>query len=490
MISAGNLSRADKCERQVWLHNSGVNDGSQTPDAMTTPRGIHALFPSASFVAVIEGKEEEAAAATKLLMGTGATLLHQATAIHNGAVSVIDVLRREENGWKPIFSTDVSKLTDRHYRRVALAEHVFQNAGIPLLDPEFYILNEQYRPREESPANKLYRAEPLSADALIEARAHIFGEIERLRAILTLAVEPETLPVKQCNRGKDNPCPFIEAHCYKGLPDFSVYDLQRLGEARLRDFLQRGIVDVRDIPADTKLNRIQKLHVEAARSGKPHIDIAAIRKRLAGLRYPLYFLDYETYASPYPLFPEYKPHQQMVFQYSLHVQHEPGGKLEHSSYLAEDGSKNPVPDLTEQLMREIGPDGSVIVWYDAFEGSRNREMGEMPPYQREFYRRLNARMFDLMLIFKDGLYVDAGFRGSYSLKRVLPVLAPQLRYNDLSIKNGRAASEGWYHMTFEGITEIEREQIHGNLLQYCHLDTLAMVKILQFLEQVIAIKAI
>jgi hypothetical protein len=69
-------------------------------------------------------------------------------------------------------------------------------------------------------------------------------------------------------------------------------------------------------------------------------------------------------------------------------------------------------------------------------------------------------------------------KGSYSIKYVLPALVPELSYNDLEIKEGGAASNTFLSMvigTFEGDVEETRK----HLLEYCKLDTWAMVKILE-----------
>jgi len=74
-------------------------------------------------------------------------------------------------------------------------------------------------------------------------------------------------------------------------------------------------------------------------------------------------------------------------------------------------------------------------------------------------------------------------RRSQSIKYVLPALVPELSYNDLDIKEGGTASNTFLSMineTFEGNVEETRRQ----LLEYCKLDTYAMVKILEKLRQV------
>ena len=88
-----------------------------------------------------------------------------------------------------------------------------------------------------------------------------------------------------------------------------------------------------------------------------------------------------------------------------------------------------------------------------------------------------------MIPFQQKWYYTPEMRGSYSIKYVLPALVPELSYNDLPIKEGATASNTFLSMvneTFEGDEEETRRQ----LLEYCELDTYAMVKILEKLLQV------
>jgi hypothetical protein len=92
-------------------------------------------------------------------------------------------------------------------------------------------------------------------------------------------------------------------------------------------------------------------------------------------------------------------------------------------------------------------------------------------------------MFDLMTIFSENLYVDARFKGSASIKNVLPVLVPELTYKVLNVQKGDQAVERWEKMINPNTPKEEKEQIAKDLLEYCALDTMAMVKIYRFLQQ-------
>ena len=217
-------------------------------------------------------------------------------------------------------------------------------------------------------------------------------------------------------------------------------------------------------------------------SGHPLTDRPAIRKELEGLEYPLYFLDFETYATAIPLYAGYKPYQQVVFQYSLHVMDE-GGKLKHHELLLT-GEEDPGPQLAADLLEKVGDEGSIIVWNKGFEMGKNKEMAERYPSCREGLLRANERVYDLMEIFSKGLYVDSGFKGSASLKAVLPVFVPEFKnaYEDLTISGGTQALLTWGDILNGNIPAELVPQVEIDLLAYCELDTLAMVRIWEKLQ--------
>jgi hypothetical protein len=238
------------------------------------------------------------------------------------------------------------------------------------------------------------------------------------------------------------------------------------------------------VPDDFELTENQKNQVLAAKLGQPIIHDGEIKNELAKLKFPLYFLDYETISTAIPMFDGTKPYQQVCFQYSLHVLNKPeDGEEEmiHREFLAKEEDGNPVPKLLKQLAEDIGPTGNVIVWNQSFEMSRNKEMGEMYPEYKKFLLDVNERVYDLMEIFSKQLHVHPEFLGKTSIKYVLPVLVPELSYKNLEIQNGGMACLRWYEMVAKEMPKEDAEAIYKNLLIYCGLDTLALYKIYEHL---------
>ncbi|WP_428408450.1 DUF2779 domain-containing protein [Hyphococcus sp.] len=259
------------------------------------------------------------------------------------------------------------------------------------------------------------------------------------------------------------------------IPKPSIYSLPRLSQKKRDELVADGIFDLLDIAEDYKLTPNQSIVVAAARAGAPIIDVKAIRAILSGYQFPLYFFDYETYASAVPLIDRTSPHKHFPVQYSLHVLHE-DGTLEHHEYLEREAR---LPDrLLTKLSREIGPKGNIVSWHASFEKTRNKEMAELFPEFADLLSDINERTVDLEDVFK-GAYVDARFDGSTSIKKVLPVLCPKLSYEGLDVQDGASAMDAWEKMISAAGEEAERRA--EALLSYCELDTLAMVEIYRFL---------
>ena len=157
--------------------------------------------------------------------------------------------------------------------------------------------------------------------------------------------------------------------------------------------------------------------------------------------------------------------------------------MRHSEYLARNGEANPPLKLAEHMRQAMsGGIGTVFVWYEAFEKTRNSEMASMFPEYDEFFTEVNNKTVDLMKIFADRLYIHPEFKGRSSIKKVLPVLVPALKYSDLGISEGMTASISWYRAAkWDNLPDDERERIFGDLDKYCELDTLAMVEIYRVL---------
>jgi hypothetical protein len=277
-------------------------------------------------------------------------------------------------------------------------------------------------------------------------------------------------------------CRFIARH-FPDIPEYNVSHIFSKGSKKLNDLLSRGLFRISDIPEDFVMTDRELAKVNVERKGEPDFDLERIMQALEPLAYPLNFLDYESYNAAVPKFVNTRPYQQMVFQYSLHSVDAPGAQLRHSYHLSRNDRGHPCEEIVERLYEDLnGRIGTVIIWSEGFEKSRNNELGQMFPHRAEFLAEINAAVFDLRKIFSERLYMHPRFHGRDSIKVVLPVLS-NLTYDGMPIGDGMTASIKWYHAATGRGTSEEREQIFADLEAYCHQDTLAMVEIFQFLQR-------
>lgn len=244
------------------------------------------------------------------------------------------------------------------------------------------------------------------------------------------------------------------------------------------------MVKFNDIKDLSKFNASQQIQIKSEISQEQIIDKDAIKEFLDTLRYPLYHLDFETFQQAVPQFVGLRPYEQIPFQFSIHKD---DGKrnLQHFEFLAEPGA-DPRYELALNLIKFISQDACVLAYNMSFEKGVIRRMAEAYPQISNELMAIHDNIKDLMAPFASKSYYHPKMKGSYSIKYVLPALVPELElaYKDLNlIHHGGEAMQAYAAMTF--MKETEREAYKQALLEYCKLDTLAMVKILEKLYEAV-----
>ncbi|MBC8105593.1 MAG: DUF2779 domain-containing protein [Anaerolineae bacterium] len=215
--------------------------------------------------------------------------------------------------------------------------------------------------------------------------------------------------------------------------------------------------------------------VDCVRCGDPFVS-TALASQFEGLEWPVHYLDFETVMTALPLYDDLAPYTQIPTQYSLHRRRQPGGPLEHAEYLA-DPERDCQEELAERLLGDCGEKGSVVV-YSSFEKTRINALAARVPRLSKRLLMLTERLFDLLLVVQEGYY-HPDFGGSFSIKVVLPVLVPELRYDGLAVGDGDAAVARFAKMAMGMYAPADRDQVRRDLLAYCEMDTLAMARLHQ-----------
>ncbi len=378
-------------------------------------------------------------------------------------------------------SNDIKREESRNYiKDLAFQKNVIGKSGLNIVKAGVIHLNREYKRKGKVDYRQLFITEDLS-DEVEEVQEGVEKQMTEMKEYLNM---PEEKSCECLYRGRKSHCTTF-SYSNPKVPEYSVHDINRIGGSKklLTDWIDRGIYKIEDIDNPEKLKGIKKIQYDSYMLAKPMIDPVAIKKELDSLEFPLYFFDYEGFVSAVPMFDGFGAYEQVPFQYSLHIMQK-DGSIEHREFLIE----NPDGDITRPLIERMGQDlstkGTVIAWYTSYEKQRNSKLAELHPDYAQFLNEINEKMFDLMTIFSKAYYVDSKFKGSASIKNVLPVLVPELTYKNLGISKGDQASERWERMISSDTPGEEKEKIKRDLLEYCKLDTWAMVKIYEFLQSI------
>jgi hypothetical protein len=263
----------------------------------------------------------------------------------------------------------------------------------------------------------------------------------------------------------------------------SVFTLTHAG-AKAFAWYHDGIIHLRDIPRDTRLTPAQVIQIRAVHSRKAQVNRDALREFLDGLKYPLYFLDFETINPAIPAWDGTRPYQQVPFQFSLHVVSNPGAAPVHHGFLAE-GTADPRPKILAHLKRLLGSRGSIVAYSATFEKNALRASCDAYPAFAAWWAQNEPRVVDLLPPFRSFHYYHPDQCGHASLKDVLPALTGQ-GYDDMQIANGITASQEFMRITFGKVPESERKRVRAALEEYCALDTEGMVRIVEKLSELAA----
>ena len=162
----------------------------------------------------------------------------------------------------------------------------------------------------------------------------------------------------------------------------------------------------------------------------------------------------------------------MLTQFSIHHRDSIDGQTRHSEYLA-DATRDCERELAEALIDALGEEGSIIV-YSSFEKTRIGALRDALSDLSEALEAILDRLVDLYSIVAKQVY-HPEFQGSFSIKKVLPALVPPLSYADLDIRDGDTAITRFARMARGEISADQIEVTREQLLEYCKMDTLAMV---------------
>jgi hypothetical protein len=425
------------------------------------------------------GFSRQLAQTTQLMSSMFRAPVFEATLRHDGVLVREDVLLPvEDNGpsWRIVEVKASTKVKPEHVHDCAVQAWVHRQSGHPLSAVALAHVDREFVYGGDGDFEGLLVEHDLTA-AVFELQPSVPAWIDKARAAIEGPL-PEVPLGQHCTN--PYPCPFLDA-CWPTKDEPGVdYPIMGLGGGRkqLGLWVMGGFRDIRDVPSamidsDTRL-RIHRVTCEGSAELLP-----GARTFVAELPYPRFYLDFETVGSAVPLWAGTRPYQALPFQWSCHIERA-GGVMEHTEFLDLSG-KPPMRPLALALIDALEAEGPVLM-YTGFERSVINALARQCPDLAPSLGAIVGRLVDLHPVTRTNYY-HPDMLGSWSIKAVLPTIAPDLDYARLEgIKEGAGASFA-YLEAIDPVTSAERrEEIRDELLRYCKHDTEAMVRLVRFFE--------
>ncbi len=390
-----------------------------------------------------------------------------------GPLSVtVDVLQPEGSGYRVVEVR--SNLATRPSSRrggdvrdlvadLAYTVMVLRRAGVEVVGASVVLLSPQYRYGD--PVGSLF--EMFDKTERVEERVLEFEA--QAEALVETLLNPATPPANlnaNCRK-----CEYFATSCIGRGIAHSVLEIPNLRFQEMQLIAEAGIVDMNDLPDDFPLIERQQRAVYCIQTGNRYVG-PQLKGKLDSIQWPCYYLDFESVMTALPLYPGHGCYRPILTQFSVHRRENLQAPHSHREYLA-DATRDCDREFAEALLDALGDTGSIFV-YSVFEQDSINALALQFPDLANRLHALVGRLVDLLPIIQKHVY-DAAFRGRTTLKRVLPALVTDLSYNGLAIKDGGTAVALFARMAKGEITGDAVAQVRRDLLDYCRMDTLAMV---------------
>ena len=483
------------CLNRAWL-DKNLREEKIEEDLSNNPfvqggieAGVIARNLFGNFELVDNDDSEEALARTRILVNNGIEVICEATFQYENNLCKVDILKKNEDDSYSIYEVKATtdpykgsrlKLNKKYIDDISFQYFVCTKSGLNIKDCYIVYINSNYIYEGEYDL-QLFKIDNVTAFILTQY-PYIEDDIAKINNIINQVKEPDIyLSSKKCTD-----CPYRK-HCYKvkNIPEVnSVLDLYR--DVKKYYYANKGILTFEDLKNnDIELSDFNKKMVDSRLDNlPPYVDKEKMSKFFRDFEYPIYFLDFETYQTAVPKVMGTRPYQQIPFQYSLHILYS-DGTLEHKAFLSQDYI-DPRRDFINHMIPDLRTEGTIVAYNSSFEVSRITELSrDFPEYSNELLALTN-RFVDLMIPFSSSMYYQKEMSRT-SIKDVLPALfpnEPELDYSNLTdVHKGDEASAAF--LKLPTLSEYDRNKLRYSLLKYCELDTFAMVKIYNYLIDLI-----
>ena len=498
MLSKSKFILAQQCYKSFWLEfnnykKTNVIDES-AKDRLNAGNDVGEeaknLFPNGIDIEYHKADYQKMCELTSKAIDSGKTTIYEASFLEKGVFIRVDIMNKTSKGWDVYEVKSSSNLRSYHKEDASLQWYVLQAVkGLKLNDAYVVTLNNKYQKDGDINPTALF-TKHLLTDYVKSNQFEIENQLEDIKLVSISNNEPEISIGAQCK--KPHACEYLDRCWPKSTKEInSVFNLYRLNLDKKLDFYNQGIISFEQIKPDTKLSLTQQNQIKANEIKEPIINQTKIQDFINSVEYPISYFDFETFTDAIPLFDGQRPHMQMPFQYSLHIQKDAKSNIdsdkEHFEFIASI-KEDPRRAIAESMLQNIPKSGSIMAYNQSFEKNCIKSLADHCPDISEDLLALNDRFIDLIDPFRSGGYYHHEFKGSFSIKKVLPAICPndkKLDYKNLDINNGLMASSAYKKM--RNLSSDERVSMRKKLFDYCCLDTYAMYAIYSKLLEIVKI---
>jgi hypothetical protein len=484
LLSKSNFQKGVQCKKALW-YLKHRKDLKPNIDEITEHRFeegnkigelAQSLYPGGVLMDLDYYQVEESHKKTLDLINQGSKIIYEATAFDkiSNLVAKIDIAFKKDDAFELIEVKSSTSKKPEHITDLAFQYYVFKKVGHNISACKLMYMNKEYVRVGNINPKELFVIKDVTNEVL-ELQGEINSLVNDFKNTISSNEEPIVKIGSQCSAPHE--CDY-KSYCWKDVPEYSILNLFSAKKAwEIIDKI--GSFNIEDLSKDNLPKKEKGIDYACYINQKNHFDNNKIIEFVDSLKYPLYFLDYETVSSAIPLFEQSSPYQQIPFQFSIHKKLTKESGIEHVDYLHLEKS-DPRPPLIENLIKECGSTGSIIVYYESFEKSRNKELADFMPEYKDEILSINTRIVDLYVPFKRRWAYSPKQNGSASIKAVLPALT-DINYDHLDIRKGDLASLTYLNFLNGKISIDSNSKVKRSLKEYCKLDTFAMVEIYNLL---------
>lgn len=474
-----------QCTKALWLQKHRP-DLMQSPDTFSqnlieqgTQIGKLAtqLFPGGESISP-DWPHPRKIQTTRAAIKKRVSAIYEATFSYNQILIMADILVLTDLGWEVFEVKSGTGKRDIHLMDLALQYYVIRQSGLPLKRASLIHINHQYTRGAQLHLPDLFQILDVT-EQVMARQTELPEQIHHMRKVIQNALP--TIDIgPHCTYPYD--CVFRK-FCWQHIPEYSVFNLTNMSPDQKFRLYHKGILSITDIPLTPGLTDAQKLQIQAEQDGEMVIQKDQIRDFLRQLHYPLYFLDFECVQHAVPQFEGTRPFQLVPFQFSLHILNRRGGRLKHKFVFIEPG-KDGRKVIARKLTEFIPKSATIVVYGGQLERHIPLELGALFDTFNLHLKSLSEHMVDLITPFERHYLYSPQMKGSHSMKNVLPALVPELNYADLAIHHGGQVQMSY--ITLSTLTSATKfEQLKSDIIRYNELDTLAMVRILEKLQELV-----